>query len=1168
MEDPDRKMGKSTKMTNKLAAKLAKWRKKEKPDRTRGGALVVSPTAESNTSEPSMVNYVQPSDGLTGNPDKLSKPALVTSNTMPVSSLFEPLSLETTDVQPENFIPGPSSSPTTEDTWARAYKLLQAREPELVKDYQTHLSLAQPENSEHINLSNPHSVERVIKQLLEVRDQKQWRVSLVGKEVKIREQAEKLVKFLLWAEPAVKKAVSTQPYAALAWAGVSLLLPLLTSSTTSNLAMLEGFDSIDHVQIYWDICEKTYLQSKDGEEYQALIQPLAKVYSFILEYQARAICHFSKAQVSRAWENMTGESNWGKIRLTIEQLSDNCRSYVSPLKLGEVRRHRDRQLLEIKESRVILDGILDVLKADTSRNQKNYKDQNERGFLQALASDYEDGKNYNPLRIPGTCDWFLQGDVLRNWRDNDRSSLLWISAGPGCGKSVLSRALIDENRLSTNISTSTVCYFFFKDGDERRVSATDALCALLHQLFTHDPTGTLIQNAMPSHKNHGPNLVQNFSELWRLFIQCVSSPEVGEIVCVLDALDECNDHSSRQLIRKLRELYSEPQVSSLTSKLKFLITGRPYDHLEASFQDFPDTTTCVRLDGDEKTAEISNDIDLVIDARLQNLAQNLLESDRQMISDQLNSMENRTYLWLHLTFDIIEHSRSEYGRLSDMKELFSGLPSKVSEAYEKILDRSGEKLQTENLLQIVLAASRPLSLDEANIALTMALRKGTFSSYDDLQKDLWPRNNFKGVVENLCGLFINVYDSKLFFIHQTARDFLINPPRSGKWKGRLSMQHSHANMALLCLSFLSFLDGQSSVEQIEAKFPLARYSAQHWMDHARPAETENEVQKSVMEFFLQENQAWGELFESIYYRRSYGRPHILATPLYYASSFGLQQTAQLLLAKGADVNAQIDNYGSALQAASDRGYIEIVELLLAHGAEINAQGGIYGNALEAASSGGHKEIMGLLLANGAGVNTQGSYGSALQAASVSGHTEIAELLLANGAETNTQGGFYGSVLQAASVNGHTEIAELLLANGADIRTQGGLYGGALQAASSNGHKEMVELLLANGAEIDVNAQGGLDGNALQAASANGHKEIVELLLAHGAEINTQGGFYGSALQAASACGHKEVVELLLAKGAEINAQGGLYGSSFQAASACGHKEVVELLLAKGAEINA
>lgn len=102
---------------------------------------------------------------------------------------------------------------------------------------------------------------------------------------------------------------------------------------------------------------------------------------------------------------------------------------------------------------------------------------------------------------------------------------------------------------------------------------------------------------------------------------------------------------------------------------------------------------------------------------------------------------------------------------------------------QRILRRSQDEAQTEIRLRIILAAARSLTLDEANIALTLALQKERFASHIALDSELWPRNNFRSIVEKLCGLVISVYDSKLSFIHQTAREFLIHPERQGTWKG-------------------------------------------------------------------------------------------------------------------------------------------------------------------------------------------------------------------------------------------------------------------------------------------------------------------------------------------------------------------------------------------------
>ena len=293
------------------------------------------------------------------------------------------------------------------------------------------------------------------------------------------------------------------------------------------------------------------------------------------------------------------------------------------------------------------------------------------------------------------------------------------------------------------------------------------------------------------------------------------------------------------------------------------------------------------------------------------------------------------------------------------------------------------------------------------------------------------------------------------------------------------------------------------------------------------------------------------------------------------------KVVQLLLDEGADVNAQVGNYGYALQAAMAAKYtlhdylVEVVQLLLDKGADVNAQGGMYGNALQAAAYSGKVEFFQLLLDKGADVNAQGGeYGNALQAAVASDKSkvEVIQLLLDNGADINAQGGRHGNALQAAVEfrDRKVEVIQLLLDKGADINAQGGEYGYALQAAAYRGKVEVIQLLLDKGA--DINAQGGEYGNALQAAvtSYDSTVEVVQLLLDKGADINAQGEKYGYALQAAvtSYDSKVEVVQLLLDEGADVNAQGGEYGNALQAAAYCGKVEVVQLLLDKGADVNA
>lgn len=191
-----------------------------------------------------------------------------------------------------------------------------------------------------------------------------------------------------------------------------------------------------------------------------------------------------------------------------------CKTPISPLTDGMIHEHWHIQMDEMQQSRQILDEIRQAFDEVKTQTQKVCADQRETSLLHGLAANYEGYKNFNPERVESTCEWFFTDERFHEWRDTSMSRLLWVTANPGCGKSALSRALINEGQLSTQVSTSTICHFFFKDGNEGQMRSPDALSAMLHQLFARDLTGGLIQHALPSHKNFGSGLAQNFSELW------------------------------------------------------------------------------------------------------------------------------------------------------------------------------------------------------------------------------------------------------------------------------------------------------------------------------------------------------------------------------------------------------------------------------------------------------------------------------------------------------------------------------------------------------------------------------------------------------------------------------------------------------------------------------
>jgi ankyrin repeat protein len=119
---------------------------------------------------------------------------------------------------------------------------------------------------------------------------------------------------------------------------------------------------------------------------------------------------------------------------------------------------------------------------------------------------------------------------------------------------------------------------------------------------------------------------------------------------------------------------------------------------------------------------------------------------------------------------------------------------------------------------------------------------------------------------------------------------------------------------------------------------------------------------------------------------------------------GHESLVRLLIEKNADINAQDELYGTALQTASKAGHESLVRLLIEKGANINAPGGSF----ETLSPAGIDTLAGILvrwhgfdLEDGGDLSllvpAVGVFGTALQVASEKGYESVVRLLIEKGA---------------------------------------------------------------------------------------------------------------------------------------------------------------------------
>jgi len=120
-----------------------------------------------------------------------------------------------------------------------------------------------------------------------------------------------------------------------------------------------------------------------------------------------------------------------------------------------------------------------------------------------------------------------------------------------------------------------------------------------------------------------------------------------------------------------------------------------------------------------------------------------------------------------------------------------------------------------------------------------------------------------------------------------------------------------------------------------------------------------------------------------------------------AASSGNIVAAKKHLAAGADVNAKDIVGKTPLHWAAGNEGRQVAELLIANGADVNAQSEM-GTPLHFAAAFGHKEIAELLIAKGAGVNAKSDDGDWAETPLDWADGETADLLRKHGGKTGEE----------------------------------------------------------------------------------------------------------------------------------------------------------------------
>jgi ankyrin repeat protein len=967
--------------------------------------------------------------------------------------------------------------------------------------------------------------------------------------------------------------------------------------------LLNGLETASNLIPRLHAMEALYLHSNavlDEDFMNKFRERMIVLYSKVLEHQARALSYLRKRSVSRIPRDILKQDPWEALLQDMNNLEREAQSFTALIDKAELNEAYEKVHRKLQTA---VDSF-QTWQTKSSRDEKV-----KRLFNMLYTSPYRDRKDRNAKNVPRTCGWFTRHPRFRAWIEGDQQSLLWVSADPGCGKSVLTRHLVDE-ALVTAAGERTICYFFFKDDFEDQKSSTSAIASILRQLLLAKPH-FLPDSVLDRIDTDGERLTQSFDQLWSIFVSAAANPSAGEVICIFDALDECQDDDQhpdrRRFIEAVTNLYGGGRERY---KLKFLITSRPYGDIRSAFRELTDQMPTIHLsgEGEPEMEKISREIDLVINSRVHDISKkkSLDPDERQFLQEQLTARPNRTYLWVSLTLNYIEGIPG-FTKGNVRRAVHDEIPDTVEGAYNKILNRSPDQAKARRLLHIITAAKRPLTLQE--LSLCMALR-GENQSKQGIMDETEPVHRFKHTVRDLCGLLLAIVDDKIYLLHQTVKEFLVQPqpplsPQTlsqNSWKHTLVPTESNKVLAEICVWYLlAHVDGPEM-------YTLDEYSARYWPAHFREASFGSQERMAVLggrlcttgtnvfDFWSGIYSIYTEiggdipfdatpLIVSVALGLEAVAPLLLETepadagstdedgrtPLSWAALHGLESTVKLLIQTGkAEVDSKDSHGQTPLHFASEYGYESVAKLLIetanAHVDSKNSRGD---TPLLYASSYGQVSVAKLLIETGkADVNVKNLHGQTpLHFASAYGHESMAKLLIEIGkADVDPKNSTGDIPLHSASLNGHVSVAKLLIETGkADVNVKNLRGETPLHFASKKGHVSVANILIGTG-KVDVNSKNRRGETALFYASTYGDESLVKLLIESGkADVNSKNRYGQTPLFYASGDGNESVVKLLLrTAGVEIDSQDSEGQTPLSWASENGHHRVITLLLETGA----
>lgn len=250
-----------------------------------------------------------------------------------------------------------------ENLWERACQQIEAKDSKLLEAYKQSLLQNNTNGASSLSSEPCSTLESLINgKLGEIKDAR-TKVTIGGREIVVRDQVNSTIKRILSVSDFIGTVASNEPHAAIAWAGVLVLLTPITNLVSQDSDAMDGFQTVSNTLVRYRVMETTPIDiSPNGnlpgsagsvEKLGSSIRDLTiALYASILEYQIRLAQHLSASRLYRLAGDMAATDDWALMLQRVTQLDEEIKTQWNTMD-GQVIRKIESEVVAIQEKMML-----------------------------------------------------------------------------------------------------------------------------------------------------------------------------------------------------------------------------------------------------------------------------------------------------------------------------------------------------------------------------------------------------------------------------------------------------------------------------------------------------------------------------------------------------------------------------------------------------------------------------------------------------------------------------------------------------------------------------------------------------------------------------------------------------------------------------------------------